>query len=249
MADPNTVANAFVQAFYNSLDSNRAQIGDYFKDVSTLSFEGDTVAGAAAIVQKVNSLGLPANATRRVTATDAQESSLGSGAIVIFITGEWMGQQYQEAYQLVPNGNNGYYVHNWIIRIGMNNPFNVPDEASEVAKQFLQFYYTTYDGGPEKRQTLGNLYSPNSNFSFEGNPLKGRDAIMARIMELPPAQHDPNMSVDVQMINGTEIVMVFVTGQESLDNSNPIRFAQMFILQKQNASYIIGNQVFRLNYG
>mmetsp|Transcript_16223 Transcript_16223/g.31407 ORF Transcript_16223/g.31407 Transcript_16223/m.31407 type:complete len:250 (-) Transcript_16223:108-857(-) len=249
MADPNSVANAFVQAFYQAVDSNQQQLGDFFQDVSTLSFEGETVNGKNAIVQKITGLGLPANVTRRITATDAQNSALGSGAILVFITGEWMGQQYQEAYQLVPNGPGGYYVHNWIFRLGMNNAFNVPGEAAELAKQFLNFYYSNFDGSPETRQQLANLYQQGSTLSFEGNAVTGQEAIMARIKELPPAQHDPNMSVDIQMINGTEILMLFLTGQESLDNANPIRFAQMFILQKSGASYIIGNQVFRLNYG
>ena len=37
---------------------------------------------------------------RTVSTKDAQPSAVGSGAIVVFVTGEWAGQLYQETFQL-----------------------------------------------------------------------------------------------------------------------------------------------------
>jgi len=245
------VAKAFVEAYYAALDKqDKAQLPNFFQDASTLSFEGEMLKGKTAISNKLTSLGLPAQVQRRVTATDAQKSVLGSNAVIVFITGEWMGQQYQEMYQLVPIGDGqNYYIHNCIFRFGQNNPFNVPSEAQELTKSFLQHYYRQYDGGPEARNSLMSLYTQNSIMNFEGVACFGQQKIMGKLLDSPQVQHDQNMAVDVQLVNGIEILLVFLTGQMSIDQTNPMKFSQMFLLQKSGGSYVIGNQIFRLNYG
>jgi len=171
---------------------------------------------------------------------------VGQGAIVLFVTGEWGGQLYQETFQLVPTGNS-YYVHNGIFRVGNNNPFNSPPEATDVSKAFIQHYFTTYD---TNRENLASLYRNSSYLSHEGTECSGPQAIVARFNALPKVQHDGNsLTVDVQCVNGTQIVFMFISGQMSIDGANPLKFAQMFQLFQEGGGYFVGNQIFRLNYG
>lgn len=98
--DAKQVCEQFVAAYYKMFDENRAQVAQFFNDQSTYSFEGSTIKGAQAIAQKLGSLQIPMGAKRTVSTKDAQPSAVGSGAIVIFVTGEWAGQLYQETFQL-----------------------------------------------------------------------------------------------------------------------------------------------------
>uniref|UniRef100_A0A7S2S5S6 NTF2 domain-containing protein n=1 Tax=Mucochytrium quahogii TaxID=96639 RepID=A0A7S2S5S6_9STRA len=250
MGDPNTVGKAFLEAYYAALDKNASNAGNFYQAASTLSFEGKTVNGQQAITQEFAGLGLPPNAQRRITATDAQNSCCGNGALLIFCTGEWMGHQYQEVFQLVPTGGS-YYIHNCICRIGINtsNSFNVPAEAVELTKGFVQHYYSQYDGGLDSRAQLQSLYTNTSVVSIEGTTYTGTQNIMEKFKEMPIVQNDPNMLVDVHCVNGLDIVLIFLAGQLSIDGQNPMKFAQTFLIQKSGGSYIIGNQTFRLNYG
>lgn len=147
----------------------------------------------------------------------------------------------------MPTGSGSYYIHNGIFRVGNNNPFNSPPEAIDVSKAFIQHYFTLYD---TNRGQLGTLYRQNSCLSHEGKDLMGQQPIMERFNELPRVQHDGNsLTVDVQCVNGIDIIFMFISGQVCLDGANPIKFAQMFQLFKEGQGYYIGNQIFRLNYG
>jgi len=251
MSQPTQVASQFLSAYYRALDTNPASVGTFYQDVSTLSFQGESITGKDAIASKLAGLGVPPNSPRRITATDAQESCVGNGAIVVFVTGEWAGQQYQEAFHLVPTSSGGFYVHNCIFRLasGGGNTFNVPAEAQELTKSFISHYYSQYDGSLETRRSLHALYTSNSNLSMEGQLFRGQEAIMGKLLESPLVQHDQNMLCDTHCVNNIEIVIFFLSGQMSIDGANPMKFAQFFQIQKQGASYIIGNQIFRLNYG
>ena len=246
-----SVAKAFEGAFHAAVDgAQQATLAQLFTDASTMSFEGSTVKGRAAIVQKLCGLGLPpSGVTRRSTGLIAAPSCCGSGAIVVFCTGEWMNQQFQEVFHLVPQGAGSYYVHNMVFRLGMSNPWNVPGEAQDLAKGFLQHYYSKYDGGEQGRMALAPLYTASSTASFERERFVGQQKIMEKLLSLPPVHHDPNMAVDVQLIAGLDIVLIFLLGQQVIDGGNPLKFAQVFIIQKAVQSYVVGNQLFLLNYG
>ena len=270
--DPNAIAKQFIEFYYKAIDSNDANtLAQVFRDESSLSFEGDRFVGRQPIVNKLTSLGLPVGQVlRRHTSIDAQFSCLGSGALVIMVLGEWMKQQYQEIFQLVPSQPNtgNYYIHNCITRITLANPFNVPPEASELAKGFIQHYYRLYDGGYAQRQQLHSMYTPTSVVDYEGNRLVGPQQIMEKFVGnaaeetpgLPLVYHDPSMSCDIQLIKGLDIVLIMLVGTVFVDNTlderigqmkheKPLKFAQMFLISKQGTSYIVGNQIFRLNYG
>ncbi len=87
-------AKQFVQQYYNLFDANKAQaVTSLFKDASTVCFEGTSMLGANQYLQRINELGIPPTAQHRVVTVDCQPSCVGSGALVVFVTGEYVGQQ------------------------------------------------------------------------------------------------------------------------------------------------------------
>ncbi|KAF9533512.1 nuclear transport factor 2 [Crepidotus variabilis] len=115
-----------------------------------------------------------------------------------------------------------------------------------IAKQFTDFYYSTFD---TNRASLGSLYRDTSMLTWEGQPIQGRDSISEKLTSLPFAsvQHKVTTS-DVQPIqNG---IVVYVTGLLVVDDStNPLQFGQVFNLTQEGDSFFIQNDIFRLNYG
>ncbi len=55
--DFNTVGSQFLSAYYMKLDKERSKLGNLYRDVSMLSFEGEQFKGVASIVEKYNSFG------------------------------------------------------------------------------------------------------------------------------------------------------------------------------------------------
>lgn len=242
-----TGANQFIRNYYSSFDSNRQSILNFLKDVSQVSFEGTTLTGGQAFLQRLNQLGLPSGSTHRVVTVDAQPSSAGQGAILIFVTGEYVGQQFSEVLQLVGTGGN-YYIHNDIFRVGNTNPFNVPEAAKTVIKSFIEFYYSTYDSN---RAALVSLYRPQSCYTTETIRLRGAEKILEQLQSLPGVQHDPSsITADVQQVNGNQILLVFVTGRLLLaEESNPLNFSETFLLLQEGQNYFVGNHIFKFKYG
>ena len=54
--DPDAVAKAFVDHYYQTFDSNRAALAGLYQDGSMLTFEGEKFLGGAAIAGKIGSL-------------------------------------------------------------------------------------------------------------------------------------------------------------------------------------------------
>ena len=70
----------------------------------------------------------------------------------------------------------------------MDRPLT-PEYAKEVANAFIQTYYQSFDNGP--RENLSNLYVPDNETSqmmFEGNLVRGQQAIMDKIKVKPASQ-------------------------------------------------------------
>lgn len=240
------LATQFVNQYYSVFDTNRAQLVAMFRDQSQISFEGGTVQGGSVFINKLDQFGLPPKAAHRVVTVDAQPSAAGSGAILVFVTGEYVGQQFSEVFQLVNQGS--YYVHNAMFRVGNTNAFNVPEPSKTVAKQFIEFYYTTFD---TNRQALAQMYRPQSNFTLEDTKVQGPQAIMERLAEMPEVQHDPaSLTADVQQVNGNALLLIFVTGRLVLkDETNPLNFTETFQIVQDGGSYFIGNHMFKFKYG
>ncbi|KAF6166034.1 hypothetical protein GIB67_012931 [Kingdonia uniflora] len=55
--DPEAVSKAFVDHYYSTFDSNRANLSNLYQDTSMLYFEGEKVQGSQNIITKF--VGLP----------------------------------------------------------------------------------------------------------------------------------------------------------------------------------------------
>ena len=179
-------------------------IAPLYRAQSILSFEGENTVGQQPIVQKLCQLQLPAGQTHRVTTVDAQPSGAGSGALLVFVTGDLAGRKFQEVFQLVPAGAAGqYYIHNDIFRVTRQNAQNVPRDpaqAGQIAMQFVQHYFTTFDGN---RSLLQPLYRDSSVLTFEDRVFRGPREIMQKLQGLPRVTHDgASCTIDVQVSEG-----------------------------------------------
>jgi len=84
-----------------------------------MTFEGQQIAGAAAIVQKLQSVG---QVQHTIKSQDVQPSIDPTSAMVIFVTGSiTIGGDnplhFCEMFQLVSSAPGQYYVHNCIFRL------------------------------------------------------------------------------------------------------------------------------------
>ncbi|KAG6613860.1 Nuclear transport factor 2 [Phytophthora cinnamomi] len=118
--------------------------------------------------------------------------------------------------------------------------------AEEVAKAFVQHYYTTFD---TNRAGLLSLYQDVSNLSWEGQLTTGQQAIMAKLQGLPTVRHE-YPTLDIQPSTSGNAMIIFVQGKIQIEENNPIQFTQVFqLVAHQPGQYYIHNDVFRLQYG
>ncbi|KAJ3092456.1 Nuclear transport factor 2 [Quaeritorhiza haematococci] len=121
---------------------------------------------------------------------------------------------------------------------------------NNIAKSFVDFYYSTFDAN---RSNLRPVYKDVSMLSFEGQHTQGVEAIIQKLVGLPfqRVQHRV-ATIDAQPANPQlGSIMVMVTGQLLVDEEqNPQHFSQTFQLVPEGPSnYFVYNDVFRLNYG
>ncbi|KAH9011344.1 nuclear transport factor 2 [Lactarius hengduanensis] len=122
-------------------------------------------------------------------------------------------------------------------------------DFNAIAKQFTDFYYTTFDSN---RASLEPLYRGTSMLTWEGTPIQGASAIVEKLKSLPFAKVQHKVTtLDAQPSNPTVAsLIVSVTGLLLVDDSpNPLQFSQVFQLIPEGGSYYVFNDVFRLNYG
>jgi len=117
--------------------------------------------------------------------------------------------------------------------------------ADEIAKAFIQHFYATLDSNPD---SLGSLYQASSMMTFEGTQLMGTQAIIGKLKSFGQLKHTVK-SMDVQpSVNGG--LLIFVTGSVQIGGDNPLHFCEMFqLVSNGSGSWMINNDVFRLNYG
>eukprot|EP00879_Flechtneria_rotunda_P003388 GHRR01003616.1.p1 GENE.GHRR01003616.1~~GHRR01003616.1.p1 ORF type:complete len:124 (+),score=31.93 GHRR01003616.1:151-522(+) len=120
-------------------------------------------------------------------------------------------------------------------------------DPEQVGKAFLQYYYQLFESN---RSGLANLYQDASMLTFEGQKFQGAQAIVAKLAQLPFNQCKVQpTSMDFQpSVSGG--IMVFVTGSIITEGeSNPLKFSQVFHLMPVGGSFVVTNDMFRLNYG
>ncbi|RWW34187.1 hypothetical protein BHE74_00022217 [Ensete ventricosum] len=133
--DPEAVAKAFVDHYYRTFDGNRAALGGLYHDASMLTFEGDKIQGAAAIVAKLTSLPFQ-QCAHAISTVDFQPSG-PAGGMLVFVSGslQLAGEShtlkfsqvcslsvfapfiYRLMFHLMPTPQGSFYVLNDIFRL------------------------------------------------------------------------------------------------------------------------------------
>ncbi|CAF1019216.1 unnamed protein product [Brachionus calyciflorus] len=121
------------------------------------------------------------------------------------------------------------------------------EQAKEIANAFVQAYYNFFDNGP--RENLSHFYVPDSETSqmaFEGNLVKGQQAIVEKLKNLSFQKVSRMVTaVDTQTTveNG---IMIQIIGRLQTDNDPAHSFTQSFYLRNSNNTWFILNESFRL---
>eukprot|EP00771_Trimastix_marina_P004072 gnl/Trimastix_PCT/803.p2 GENE.gnl/Trimastix_PCT/803~~gnl/Trimastix_PCT/803.p2 ORF type:complete len:120 (+),score=13.21 gnl/Trimastix_PCT/803:86-445(+) len=117
--DPTQVGQAFVQHYYNTFDTNRAQLSTLYRENSWYTSEQGAIQGTANIVQRLSQL---PQVQHKYNTIDCQPSP--SGGIIVFVNGQLMiaGQQnplnFVEFFHL-EQAAGSFYVTNNIFRLAL----------------------------------------------------------------------------------------------------------------------------------
>ncbi|UNI22688.1 Nuclear transport factor 2 [Purpureocillium takamizusanense] len=119
----------------------------------------------------------------------------------------------------------------------------------DVAKQFIEFYYNTFDSD---RKSLSGLYRDQSMLTFESASVQGATAIVEKLTSLPFEKVKHQVStLDAQpgMLEGG--IVILVTGQLLVDEEQrPMNYTQAFQLARDpSGQYFVFNDVFKLVFG
>ncbi|KIW08308.1 nuclear transport factor 2 [Verruconis gallopava] len=119
---------------------------------------------------------------------------------------------------------------------------------AEVAQQFVQFYYQTFD---ENRSNLAGLYKDHSMMTFENSPHQGVAAIIEKLTSLSFTKVKHQITTqDAQPSGEHGGIIVMITGALLVDEEQrPMNFSQVFQLMPADGSFYVLNDIFRLVHG
>ncbi|KAK3690781.1 Nuclear transport factor 2 [Vermiconidia calcicola] len=121
-------------------------------------------------------------------------------------------------------------------------------DFENIAKQFVEYYYKTFD---TDRTQLQPLYRDESMLTFEASPCQGAMAIVDKLKNLPFQKVEHQVAtIDAQPSNPSGGIVVIVSGALLVEEERrPMSYTQTFQLLPDGAnSYFIFNDVFRLVY-
>ena len=119
----------------------------------------------------------------------------------------------------------------------------------DVAKQFIEFYYNTFD---TDRKALASLYREQSMLTFESSSVLGAANIVEKLTSMPFGKVKHQVStLDAQpaMVEGG--IVILVTGQLLVDEEErPMSYTQAFQLARDpQGQYFVFNDLFKLVFG
>ncbi|KIW64329.1 hypothetical protein PV04_09272 [Phialophora macrospora] len=120
MADFATIAQQFVEFYYKTFDSDRAQLAALYREKSMLTFEKEQFMGTQSILEKLTNLPFQ-KVQHRIDTTDAQPFN-EQGGILVLVTGALQvddqphPMSYVQTFSLVPEGGS-YFVFNDVFRL------------------------------------------------------------------------------------------------------------------------------------
>eukprot|EP00743_Colponemidia_sp_Colp-15_P002047 GILK01002221.1.p1 GENE.GILK01002221.1~~GILK01002221.1.p1 ORF type:complete len:135 (+),score=13.68 GILK01002221.1:33-407(+) len=121
MGDFNAIGTQFVQHYYATFDSNRANLGNLYNESSMLTFEGAPTQGAQNIVNKLVSLAFQ-SVQHVIKTLDCQPSGV-PGGIIAFVSGDLVVDgganpiKFAQVFHLLPTPNNSYFCQNDMFRL------------------------------------------------------------------------------------------------------------------------------------
>ncbi|KAJ2341277.1 Nuclear transport factor 2 [Coemansia sp. RSA 2673] len=121
------------------------------------------------------------------------------------------------------------------------------NNISDIAKQFVDYYYQTFDSD---RSSLAPLYRDMSMMSWEGTQMQGPKNIVEKLVSLPFTRVAHKVTtIDTQpSLPNVNAVVIAVTGQLLVDDeTKPQQYTQLFQLV-EDGGFFIYNDIFRLNY-
>ncbi|KAJ2052127.1 Nuclear transport factor 2 [Coemansia sp. S2] len=121
------------------------------------------------------------------------------------------------------------------------------NNISDIAKQFVDYYYQTFDSD---RSSLAPLYRDMSMMSWEGTQMQGPKNIVEKLVSLPFTRVAHKVTtIDTQpSLPNVNAVVIAVTGQLLVDDeTKPQQYTQLFQLVEEGGFFIY-NDIFRLNY-
>jgi len=119
------IAQAFVQHYYSTYDSDRLKLSNLYRNTSILSFEGATFIGTENIMKKYQSLNFK-KVAHKIISFDCQPSGSASG-ILVFVCGDLKvdddqnGIKFSQVFHLLqtePTQKN-FYIFNDLFRINV----------------------------------------------------------------------------------------------------------------------------------
>ncbi|RDA83179.1 hypothetical protein CP532_6450 [Ophiocordyceps camponoti-leonardi (nom. inval.)] len=120
----------------------------------------------------------------------------------------------------------------------------------DIAKQFIEFYYNTFD---TDRKSLATLYREQSMLTFESASCSGSNNIVEKLASLPFTKVKHQVAtLDAQPSITEGGIFILVTGQLLVDDEQrPMNYTQAFQLARDpsNGQYFVFNDVFKLVYG
>jgi hypothetical protein len=119
----------------------------------------------------------------------------------------------------------------------------------DVAKQFIEFYYNTFD---TDRKGLVSLYREQSMLTFESASVLGAQNIAEKLTTLPFEKVKHQVStLDAQPTITEGGIFILVTGQLLVDEEQrPMNYTQAFQLARDSSGqYFVFNDVFKLIFG
>ena len=109
-----SIGKQFVDHYYKTFDSNRAQLGSLYGNDSMLTFENDQFRGADALIKKLTSLPF-AQVQHQIVTTDCQPNLSNHGVIVLvtgtlIVDGGATPLKYAQTFHIAPLPNNAGYI-------------------------------------------------------------------------------------------------------------------------------------------
>ncbi|ROT43343.1 nuclear transport factor 2 [Sodiomyces alkalinus F11] len=122
------------------------------------------------------------------------------------------------------------------------------NDFSEIARQFVEFYYNQFDSD---RKGLASLYREQSMLTFESGSVLGAGPIVEKLSSLPfeKVKHQVSTLDSQPTVEGG--ILILITGALLVDEEQrPMNFTQAFQLMRDpSGGYFVFNDIFKLIFG